>query len=326
MRGEARGRPVLAIDLGGTTTRVALVGPGGRLLARTAHPTAAEAEPEATLKAIAAAGDALLVSARLMPADLRGVGMAVPGPMDSRRGVVLTSPNLPRWRDVPLCAMLEARWPAPAFAENDANAAALGERYYGAGKNFTDFIYLTISTGIGGGLVLGGRLYRGGWGAAGEVGHMVIDPQGPPCGCGQRGCLEALASGTALAREARRRLARGEASSLAQAAPDELSSREVFAAARAGDALSLEIVQGGARSLGLALANLISLLNPQAIILGGGLSQEQELYLEPAAALARERAFAGLGQDVAMIPSALGDDAGLLGAAALVREGLRGRR
>ncbi|MBI4216476.1 MAG: ROK family protein, partial [Chloroflexi bacterium] len=161
MRGEARGRPVLAMDLGGTTTRVALVGPGGRLLARTSHPTAAEAEPEAALAAMAVAGDALLASARLMSADLRGVGMAVPGPMDFRRGVVLTSPNLPRWRDVPLRAMLEARWPVPAFAENDANAAALGERSYGAGRDFTDFIYLTISTGIGGGLVLGGRLYRG---------------------------------------------------------------------------------------------------------------------------------------------------------------------
>lgn len=155
---------------------------------------------------------------------------------------------------------------------------------------------------------------------------MVIDPQGPPCGCSQRGCLEALASGMALARQARRRLARGEASSLAQAASDELSAREVFAAARAGDALALDIVQGGARYLGLGLANLISLLNPQALILGGGLSQERELYLEPAAALARERAFAGLGKEVAIVASTLGDDVGLLGAAAVVREGLRGRR
>jgi glucokinase len=218
---------------------------------------------------------------------------------------------------VPLRALLEERLGLPAAVENDANAAALGEAWVGAGRGVADLVYITVSTGVGGGLILGGELYSGVSGTAGEVGHMTVALDGPPCFCGQPGHLEGMASGRAIARAAREAVARGDVSTLRRLPPEEISARTVAEAARAGDAVALAIYERAGTALGAAVASLVNLLNPSLIILGGGVMQAGDLIMAPLRRAARERAFARPLEAVRLVPAALGEDVGLVGAAAV---------
>jgi len=218
--------------------------------------------------------------------------------------VVTASPNIPEFQDLPIRERVEERFGLPTLLLNDASAAALGEHTFGAGRGFHHLLYLTISTGIGGGIIADDRLYLGAQGAAGEVGHQVIEAKGPRCHCGSRGCLEALASGWAIAREAKRRLKK------------RMTAEMVHRAAREGDPLAREVIERAGEYLGIGLANLVNLFNPELLILGGGVANMGELLLGPAERAMRQRAFALPAGIVKMVPPALGDDPGLLGVAA----------
>lgn len=304
---------VLAVDMGGTRFRVALVDDTGRLSYRKSYLTYASQGREAVLRRISQA--ALSAMGHHPREQLLAVGFAAPGPLDPRSGVLLTPPNLPGWRDVPLKSLLEAELGLPVYVGNDANLAALGEHCFGAGREMDNLIYLTVSTGIGGGIIADGRLLLGYEGLAGEPGHMSIAPE-PRCKCGNYGCLEVLSSGTAIARVARERIEAGEASSIAQYA-GEITAEAVNRAARAGDPLARSVLFRAATYLGIGIVNLVHLFNPQAIIIGGGVSQAGELLFDPVRAAIDERAMPDY-RKVQVLRAALGDDVGLYGAAALV--------
>jgi len=256
---------------------------------------------------------------------VRAAGVAAAGLCNPVTGTIIESPNLPEWRDVPFASWLQQDLALPVFIANDANAAALGELRYGAGRGLRDFIYVTVSSGIGGGLVLGGELYAGHSNTAGEVGHIPVEPDGPPCGCGSHGCLEAVASGLALAREASRRLAQGEPSVLLELCRGDTSmvtAELVHQAALRGDGLALELAEQTGRYLGIAFAGLINVLNPEAIIVGGGLSKMGDLLLGPTVRTLRERSYELPARECRITVTPLGDMGGVLGAVALVERAL----
>lgn len=316
------GACALGIDLGGTHTRVGVVDAAGRLLASARIPTRAAEGPEAVIARVAEAARGLLGAGsgagpaappgsaappgpgRVAP-RLLGAGIGTPGPVDARRGVIVTTPNLPGWREVPVAALLARALGAhgldlPVRHERDANLVLLGEAWRGAARGRRDAVLLTLGTGIGGAVLAGGALCRGRDGYAGELGHITIDPDGPPCGCGNRGCLEAFASGTAL----RRRTGREGAA--------------VFAAAAAGDAADLAAVREVGAALGIGLAALANIFNPSAIVLGGGMLAGADLFWDAMLAEMRRRAFAPVTEGLEVVRARLGDAAGILGAARLV--------
>ncbi|MBM3469990.1 MAG: ROK family protein [Armatimonadetes bacterium] len=312
----------IGVDLGGTKTLTALVDGRGEVVARVRVATPATG-PDGVIEAIVACVTELSDQSGIAPRSTLGVGVGAPGPLDPDSGVVFEPPNLPGWRDVPLAALMAERLGVPAFVENDANAAAMAEWWVGAGRGVDDLVYLTVSTGIGGGLILGGRLYRGASGTAGEVGHMVIARGGPECGCGRAGCLEALASGPAIAREARQALEGGRPSVLSQVPREAITAEVVARAAEDGDPLAREIFAGAAAALGVGITNLVNLLNPAMVIVGGGVSRAGELLFAPVRRIVLAEAFERPGAVVRVVPAALGDDVGVIGAAAVVYERVR---
>ena len=233
------------------------------------------------------------------------------------------SPNLPGWRDVPLRDMVRERYGVDAFLVNDASAAALGEHRFGAGRGVSHLVLLTLGTGIGGGIIINGEMYGGACGSAGEIGHMVIDVNGPECACGNRGCLEALASGTAVARDAIRRIRQGEKSSLVEMVGgkiEDITAEKVGAAARNGDSLALDVLAQAANYLGVGMANLVNIFNPEMIVLGGGMAKLGDLLIDPARRVVAEKAFPISAQAVRIVTAQLGDEAGVYGAAVFAFE------
>ncbi len=254
----------------------------------------------------------------LDPSQLDSIGIAAAGAIDSAKGLVTSSPHLPGWHDVPLRDIVEDKYGIKTYLINDASAAAVGEHYFGAGKGINNLIYLTVSTGIGGGIIIDDKLYLGPCGSAGEIGHMTIDVNGPRCSCGNVGCWETLVSGTAVAREAQRRIRQGEKSSLTKIVRRKvgnITAEEVGIAAKDGDPLALEIIAKAATYLGIGMVNLVNIFNPEMIIVGGGLAKIGDLLLNPARQVVKERAFQLSAQAVRIVPAQLGDDSGLIGAA-----------
>ena len=308
--------PVVGVDLGGTYIRAALADEDGALRERRKVETLAREGVEAVVGRIVRAVEEVSVP------GVAALGICSPGPLSSRTGIVYSPPNLHGWHDVPLAGMLEERLGIPVFLGNDANAAALGEFAYGAGRGFGHVIYVTVSTGVGGGIISDGRLLEGQRGAAGEIGHVIVEPGGPLCGCGNRGCLEALIAGPAIACQAREAIASGRETSigeLAETDPHGVTAEVVGRAAAAGDTLARELLETTGRRLGTALLGLVHLFNPQVIIVGGGVTNAGELLMKPA----RDTMFAGLmpifEEDLEVVPPYLGADAGLYGAVALAR-------
>jgi glucokinase len=311
---------LVGIDLGGTQIRAVLARPDGTILARYRTRTAPEDGPEAVLGRIVAAARTVMAQAGGVP--IVGVGAGSPGPLDCRDGVVLAAPNL-GWVNVPLKSRLEHELGIPVVVGNDANAAALAERRFGAGRGVDNLVYITISTGIGGGIITDGRLLLGRRGFAGEIGHTTVEPHGPPCKCGNIGCLETLAAGPAIARAAAERIGRGEPSLVASLAEGDLKriTTEIVAdAARKGDRLAIEVLQNAAFYVGVALVNLIHLLEPELILIGGGVAHAGDLLFDTVRSVVRERAIACMAEGVRIERAALGDDAGVLGAIALFLE------
>jgi glucokinase len=248
------------------------------------------------------------------------IGVSFGGPVDYLQGLVRLSHHVPGWENIPLKQILEQDFQAPAVVDNDANVAALGEARFGAGRGAPSLLYITVSTGVGGGWILNGEPWRGVDGMAGEIGHTVVDPQGPACLCGKSGCVERLASGPYLAADAcqilKEQPERGAI--LRQLAQDDLSrmtGKLLAEAAAAGDDLAWELLERSARALGVAIGNTANLINPQTFVLGGGVTKSGERYWEVLRRTARQTALPQVHFDV--LPAALGDDAPLWGAIAL---------
>lgn len=308
----------LAVDLGGTELRAAAVAPGGRILAEAGTPTDAMAGPERVMDQIVA----LLAEVRSRVPDLEilGLGIGAPGPLDPIAGISIAPPTLRGWHDVPLAAILRDRLGLPVRLENDANAAALGEWRYGAGRGLASIVFVTVSTGIGGGVVADGRILHGRRGLAAEIGHMTITERGGRCFCGAVGCFEAVASGSALGWSATKATSPGDGSRLrALSADGAVTARHVADAAREGDRQALALLAEEARWLGIGFTNLLHLYSPEAIVVGGGLSVALDLMAADIARTITERAMPAY-RDVPVVAAGLGRHAGLVGAASLVLE------
>lgn len=303
----------LGIDIGGTRLRAALVSRSGAVLARKEVLTLAQAGPEAVVAQVAEL--AAIVAGGIPHSDIAGAGISAPGPIDTVRGVALGVPTLKGWSGVPVAAMTADALKMPVRLENDAIAAANGEWRFGAGRGLANLVYVTVSTGVGGGAVVDGNLLRGRMGLAGHVGHMVVMRDGALCSCGNRGCWEAYASGTAFARRIAERLAREGATGLhADASP-----ADVFRAARGGDAVAAELVAEHGDYLGLGIVGLLHLFSPDAVILGGGVSNGFDLLL-PAMKWRVDAGAMPAFREAALLPAGLGENSGLVGAAALLFE------
>lgn len=311
--------PILGVDIGGTKCAVAIGTDDGEILARLDMPTRADAGPEDILSRLIALAEQM--ASRPSAGALAGIGISCGGPLDTRTGIVYSPPNLPGWDGIPVRRLFETAFPGlPVVLENDANATALAEWRWGAGRGARNVVYLTQGTGIGGGLILDGRLYRGANDLAGEVGHQTILPDGPPCNCGKRGCLEALASGPAIARMARERLGDGGEALLARAGgdPNDMTAKHVVDAAKEGDPLSRGVLADAGMYMGIGLANIIQILNPERIILGTIAVHAGDLIMEPIRRTVAERAWERATRVCRIVPAELGDRAQDLAAIALI--------
>jgi len=305
---------VIGVDLGGTNIKAGAVSYDGRVLFRCRTTTEGHMGPAAVVDRIAQAIRDCLAGVEGGRERTAGVCVGSPGPLDLKNGVVLTAPNLPGWVNVPLRAMVEERVGLPCVVENDANAAALGEQWVGAGSGADSLVLLTLGTGIGGGIVLNGKIWHGFTGVAAEIGHMSINPDGPACNCGGRGCIEAYASATAMVRRMREAIAAGRHSSLASKG-EKLTARDIYEACVAGDQAALENMHTTGFYLGVAIANILNVLNPEVVVLSGGVTAAGDLLLRPIQQTVREHALEAAREGVRICFSALGDDAGVIGAA-----------
>jgi glucokinase len=247
---------------------------------------------------------------------------AIPGPVDPHTGVIASTPNIEGWKDFPLAEKLHGHFKVPVYLGNDANLAALGEWNFGAGQNHKDLIYMTISTGIGGGIIVDNHILEGAHGLGGELGHITVLPDGPLCGCGQRGHLEAVASGPSIVRHVNEQLGKGVKSSLV--AGENLTAREISTAARNGDSLAMSALARAGEFIGMALADFLAIFNPTIVIFGGGVSFSGEYLFEPMKKMLRKNIMDQAYLEGLTITTAqLGDDAGLLGALALARSKIK---
>lgn len=319
----AKDRYIIGVDLGGTNIVVgAMSADGAHEYAMHEIPTRAALGADAVVERIVqlierVAAETMAATGAARDAFL-GVGIGSPGPLDRERGLVIVTPNL-GWRDFPLRDRVSDAVGLPATLDNDANCATLGEWWRGAAQGGRHVVGLTIGTGIGGGLILDGRLYHGASDVAGEVGHTTIDSTGRRCGCGNYGCLEAYASGPAIAERAREALAGGEPSAMPAMVGGDLSrltAALVYRAAQDGDRLALEVVRETARLLGAGVANLLNIFNPDVVVLAGGVTQAGDALFEPMRAEVRRRAFKPAVDACRIVPGMLQGKAGVVGAIA----------
>jgi glucokinase len=317
---------ILGVDLGGSKILTAVTNSQWKMLSQDHSITPAKKGHEAVIRSILESAHHALERADVDISELTAVGIGAPGLSNPETGILFTSASLPGWRDIPLRDIMQERLGKKTFLINDANAAALGEFYFGAARGIRNFIYITLSTGIGGGIIIDGKIYSGAIGAAGEVGHMTIDDEGPICNCGNRGCWETLASGTALAREARHRIKEGVATSILEYAEgdvEKVTAQVIHSAAEQGDSLAKELIARTGYYVGVGLANLINIFNPELIVIGGGLSNIGDMLLEPAFKVAEERAYKEAFQAVRFASAGLGRNSGVLGAAAFALQEMR---
>jgi glucokinase len=323
---EDLGLLTLGIDLGGSKVLTAIVDPRGEMLSSDESVTPATKGREAVIRSILDSAHRALKQAGIAISQIFAIGIGAPGISNPEAGILFTSPNLPALRDILLRDIMQERLGRKTFLINDANAAALGEFYFGAARAARNFIYITLSTGIGGGIVIGGKIYTGAIGAAGEVGHMTIDDNGPICNCGSRGCWETLASGTALAREAKHRIEQGAKTSIlkhAEGDVEKVTAQVIHSAAEQGDSVAKELIARTGYYVGVGLANLINIFNPELIIIGGGLSNIGDMLLEPAFKTAGKRAYKEAFRAVRFASAELGRNSGVVGAAAFAFREMR---
>jgi glucokinase len=298
----------VGIDLGGTNLKLGLVAPDGRVLMSHASPTEAAGGPQHVLDRMAGAVVELCEKAGLRLSDIAAVGVGSPGPVDTKRGVVVFAPNMAGWRNIPVSAVLRKKLRRPVRLENDANIAAYGEFRCGAARHVRDMFLLTLGTGIGGGIVLDGRLFRGVSDTGAELGHVVVQNGGRACGCGNRGCLEAYASATGV-------VGRFRAESATLDGKMDFTCEDIFVAADGGNRIAGRIVEETAEYLGIGITSLLHVLNPSMVVLTGGMMGAGKPFLDRVRRVVRERAFQGASAACEICWSTLGGDAGIIGAA-----------
>lgn len=305
----------IGVDLGGTNLRIAAVGPQGEVREKIALETEVKEGRERVVEDMCAAITDLRL--RMGGAPLAGIGIGVPGVINLASGMVFNSPNLPGWNDFPVRDEIERRLHTRVMLENDANAAALGEKCLGAGRDVSGLCILTLGTGIGGGLVLDGRVWHGQDGMGAELGHMTIDPNGALCACGNLGCIEAYASASAIVRMANAAIRVGRSAGLTAAAEEvgELTAEMVYVKARQGDRVACEIFEMVGRSLGVAISSLINIFNLPLYVVGGGVARGWDAFAPALLAEVEKRSVVYRASRTRVEPAALGADAGLLGAA-----------
>jgi glucokinase len=310
---------VAGIDIGGTKIAIALETIQGERISSRQFPARVELGPETILDNIISAISEMSARAQV---KLMAIGLSCPGSIDKALGAPLRSIHLPGWHGFPVVRYVEERLRVPALIENDAKLAALGEYVYGAGRGFRNIFYITISTGIGGGIIINGEIFHGLGNGAGEVGHTVVLPDGPLCGCGLRGCLDALCSGTAIARRARELLAKGAPSIIKEMVnhPDEITAQTIAVAAQRGDHLACEIWAEMIYFLSIGIGNVITILAPEAVILGGGVAASGEQLLGPLRPLIHERVTMLPAERVEILQAALAGESGVYGALVIARQ------
>ena len=317
---------VVGIDIGGTKLATVVADSTGHILSKVRKPTLAEKGPEYALQLLFEMVRETVESADLAQESVSAIGVSCGGPLDTKTGVVYSPPNLPGWDALPLKAQLESEFHIPVTIENDANASALAEYRFGGGRGYEAVLYMTMSTGIGGGIVIDGQIYHGANDSAGEVGHQILLPDGPRCGCGKRGCLEALCSGPAIARRAQdaiqAQIADGKAATrllnLANNRIENVKSEHVLQAARTGDILALQLVEETAYYMGWGIANLVNILNPDIVLLGTIAIAAGDLLLNPIRKTVSELAMTRPAEAVKIAPAQLGEALGDLAVIALV--------
>ena len=309
----------IGIDVGGTNVKLALVSPEGKIIYSNSIPTHAEMGYEYTVNNIKEAIRDLLKETDSQPNDIQGIGFGFPGQVDYKSGVVRLAPNIPGWVDVPIAQMIEEEFGIPTRVDNDVRCAALGELNFGAGKGCENLICITVGTGIGSGLIVNGKLVRGASNAAGEIGHIKLQMHdGPICGCGDTGCMEAFASGPAIVAMAEDYIKGGKSTKFRELANPDITPRIVFEAAKQGDPVAKRIYTIMGEYIGIGLSSVINLLNPEKVIIGGGVAASGEFLMEPIRETVKKRAMKIAGETVQIVPAELGNTAGVIGASLLI--------
>ena len=307
-------RYVIGVDLGGTKISTAISTIEGNILANVVLPTKAEEGEAAVLGRIIQSIDEVIVGASTSISEVEAIGIGSPGPLDAKKGIIITTPNLP-FKNYNLVQPLKDKYNVPVYLDNDANVAAIGEYMFGAGKGKDNIVYFTVSTGVGGGAVLNGRVYRGHTSNALEIGHTTVDPNGPRCNCGNLGCLEAISSGTSIAKRGKEAVSTNVETSLKKY--ENITSYEVFKEAESGDEVSKDIINNALTYLGIGVANAISTFDPEMIIIGGGVSKAGDIVFDTVKKVVNKRCFKSMAESCEIVPAGLGSDAGVMGAVAL---------
>jgi glucokinase len=316
---------IMGVDIGGTKVAVGLIDATGAIVTQRRGPMVSNSDAATGLGSVLAAMDFVLADLESHQ-EIRAIGICAPGPLDPQTGIIINPPNLPCWRDFPLAAEVAARRHLPVKVDNDANSAALAEVRWGAGRGYNNVVYVTVGTGIGTGIILDGRIYHGRTGAAGEGGHVSIDYRGPICACGKRGCIEVLASGPAIVKRARGKLldaGTSRSSMLLQLTNGNLeavTTEMVGQASVAGDLVAHETLQETADLLTLWLGNLVDLLDPEAIIFGGGVTAALVPFFVTMRTRLPRYCINPRASEVALLPAHYGADSGIAGGAALCYE------
>lgn len=296
----------IGVDIGGTKVAIAVVTEEGKIVSDTVIKTDLTIRPEAMIERICENIEEVLTESKVDRADIVGIGMGAPGPLDSKAGMITCPPNLKTWVDLPIKKLVEEQLSIPVTLENDANAAALAEKWVGAATDTENFAYVTISTGIGAGIVSEGKLLRGLKGNAGDIGHTVVDPSYGRCPCGQDGCLEWIASGTAIARQGSEILGY------------QASTKEIFERYEQGDADIVPFIDGILKVLGQACTTIVNTFDPEKIVIGGGVSKVGNTLFDPIRDYVSQKALNPTGRQTKIVPAKLDQSSGVIGAAALL--------
>ncbi len=313
-------KPVIAVDIGGTKISTALFSADGKMRANTVCPTSASEGVNAVIERLLTVIEDILTQNKLTPPKIDAISIACAGGINTAKGIVVTpSPHLPGWTGLPLAAIIKKKTGVVTYVLNDASAAALGEQRFGVGKGVKNLVLFTVGTGIGGGIITDGKLYLGARGGAGEFGHMTVETQGLKCGCGNIGCLEMYASGTALVNDVLGRLRSGQKSSLLDMAKGDLTkitAKIVDDAARRDDKLAQEAIVQMAYYLGVGMVNVVNIFNPEMVVISGGMAALGEVLIAPGRMMVEKRSFSINAQAARVVIGSLGNEAGVYGAAA----------
>jgi len=309
----------VGVDIGGTNIKIAMVSKEGEIIYSNSVPTRAEMGYEYTVSNIKQAISDLIKETKIDKTLIEGIGLGFPGQIDCDNGVVRHLPNIPGWNNVPIAQILETEFGITTKVDNDVRCAALGELNFGAGKGCKNLICITVGTGIGSGLIVNGKLVRGANNAAGEIGHIKLQiHDGPICGCGDTGCLEAFASGPAIVAMAEEYILGGKSTKYREMANPDITPYIVCEAAKQGDAVAKKIFEIIGEYIGIGMASVVNLLNPEKIVIGGGVADAGEILFDPIKKTIADRAMPIQASSVEVVPAQLGNTAGVIGASLLI--------